>query len=367
MTRKIFVIAGEASGDLHGASLIRALREAEPGLEIHGVGGDKIRETGALDFVDLAHFHVTGLTEVLKQLPKYRAAARRILASIDTTKPDGVVLIDNPGFNLHLAEKLAARGVPVVYYIAPQVWAWAPKRVLKMKRTVKKVLVVFDFERKLFEENGVPVSWVGHPLRDLIPESPRRPFDPSHPRVALLPGSRRGELKGLLESFLEAARVVKRKIPGTTFALVKAPTLPRELYAAAASEPGVEWVEHDAYAAIGGADLAIACSGTVTLECAMLGTPPVITNRVSPVTYEIAKRLIRVKYIGLPNLILDAPKFPELIQADATGEKLGNVAASILSDPARLASMRADLAEVSRRLGGPGASERAAREILSTL
>ena len=164
--KKVYIVAGEASGDLHGANLIRHLqtRSSIP-LEIYGVGGDKIRETGAKNFYDLAHFHVTGITAAIKKLPEYKKASKAIFAGIEKTKPDLVVLIDNPGFNLHLAKKIHALGIPIVYFIAPQVWAWAPKRVMTIKKYIKKVLVVFQFEKKFFEDHGVPVAWVGHPSK----------------------------------------------------------------------------------------------------------------------------------------------------------------------------------------------------------
>ncbi|MGH7197437.1 MAG: lipid-A-disaccharide synthase, partial [Candidatus Omnitrophota bacterium] len=169
MARKIYVIAGEASGDLHGSILIKNLKEcSEAPLEIYGVGGEQIRQTGALAFFDLAHFHVTGFTDAITKLPLYKKAASTILAQIRSVRPDVVVLIDNPGFNLHLAQKIHALGIPIVYYIAPQIWAWAPKRILKIKRYVQKVLVVFEFEKKIYEDQGIPVVWVGHPLKDLI-------------------------------------------------------------------------------------------------------------------------------------------------------------------------------------------------------
>jgi lipid-A-disaccharide synthase len=376
MPKKIYVIAGEASGDLHGSILIENLKtcSGEP-LEIYGVGGDRIRRTGALDFFDLAHFHVTGFSEALKRLPQYKKAAVTILAGIQKTRPDAVVLIDNPGFNLHLARKIDALGIPVIYYIAPQVWAWAPKRIFKIKKYVRKVLVVFEFEKALYEERGIPVEWVGHPLKDLIGVSPEAPAAAEETRrkkgpvISLLPGSRKGELKLLFLLMLEAAKRIADRFPGASFRLIKSPTLPRSIYERllGSAKIPVTLVEKDPYEAVRQSDLAIVCSGTATLECALLGTPMIITNRGSLLTYALAKCLCRVPYLGLPNLILGEMRMPELLQNDATPEKLADTAAGILSDEKKVSRMREALKEVSRKLGEPGASKRAALEVLKVL
>ncbi|MBI3252545.1 MAG: lipid-A-disaccharide synthase [Candidatus Omnitrophica bacterium] len=370
MTKKIFVIAGEASGDLHGAALIRALREAgREGVEIYGVGGERIRETGALEFFDLARFHTTGFTEAIKKLPQYRRAARAILSNVEKAEPDTVVLIDNPGLNLYLAEKIHALGIPVVYYIAPQVWAWAPKRVLKIKKFIRKVLVVFEFEKKIYEENGIPVAWVGHPLKDRI-GAPSPPLPPGLPkdewRVSLLPGSRETEVKTLLPILLGAAEILSGKNQAR-FSLIQSPTLPRAFYEPFLwkSRLRIELVEKNAYDAIGKSDLALVCSGTATLECAILGTPMIITNKGSFLTYLAAKCLIRVPCLGLPNLILGEKKIPEFLQYDATPEKIAREAEEILRNEERRSEMKKALQKVSENLGAPGASRRAALEIFN--
>lgn len=382
--KKIYIIAGEASGDLYGANLIKNLKkESRESLEIYGVGGDRIRETGALEFFDLAHFHVTGLTEVLRNIPRYKNAERVILSGIQKTRPDAVVLIDNPGFNLHLAKKIRALGIPIIYYISPQIWAWAPKRILKIKETVTKMLVVFEFEKKIYEEQNVPVAWVGHPLKDLVASVGARSPRPgggtpplqqkTGPLVTLLPGSRKGEVRILLPIFLKAAEIIKEKIPQASFALIKSPTLPKRFYERIINNVGARFiapprlVEENPYEAIKASDLAIACSGTVTLECALLGTPLIISNKGSVLTYVMAKLLCKVPYLGLPNLVLGDGKIPELLQHAATPEKIAAKAAEILSSANARESMKKDLAEVSRRLGEPGANRRAALEVLSIM
>ena len=374
-TKKIYVIAGEASGDLHGANLIRHLRARSSfELEIYGVGGDKIRETGALQFFDLAHFHVTGITTAIKKLPQYRKASYAIFSDICQVRPDLVVLIDNPGFNLHLAKKIHALEIPIVYFIAPQVWAWAPKRVELIKKFVKKVLVVFQFEKKFFEDHKVPVVWVGHPLKDLL-ELHWIPWETGHGQkkpgriISLLPGSRKGELKTLLPIFIEAARRIRSAMPDTTFVMIKAPTIPRKVYEERLKKLDfpVQIVEKYAYDTIRESAMAIACSGTATLECALLGTPMIISNRGSLLTYLIAKAVIRVKYLGLPNLILGEKKFPEFLQYQATPKNIAACAINILSNEKLREEMKHACEETSLRIGEKGASTRAAEEVLALL
>jgi len=373
--KKVYIVAGEASGDLHGANLIKHLRDRSPApLDIYGVGGDKIRESGAKNFYDLAHFHVTGITAAIKKLPEYKKASKTIFADIEKARPDLVVLIDNPGFNLHLAKKIHALGIPIVYFIAPQVWAWAPERVVKIKRYIKKVLVVFQFEKKFFEDYGVPVAWVGHPLKDLVQSASNGAEEGRGGKrlgrvISLLPGSRKGEIKSLLDIFLKAAKRIQSALPGTAFALIKAPTLPREVYEERLKkyDMPIQLVDKYAYDVIRDSDLAIACSGTATLECAILGTPMIVANKGSLITYVAAKSLIRVKYLGLPNLILDEKKFPELLQFDATPQKIAKEAVRILTDKKLYEELKRGCADASSRIGETGASARAADEILALL
>ena len=364
---KIYVIAGEASGDLHGANLIEALKRLSPfPVTFFGVGGDKIKDTGALDFFDLAHFHVTGITQAVRKIPQYQKAGRLILKSIEERKPDLVVLIDNPGFNLYLAKRIQAMGIPIVYYISPQIWAWKKNRIFKIRRTVKKMLVVFEFEKSIYEEYGVPVAFVGHPLKDEI-----GPVETSMPDrwVTLMPGSRRHEVASLLPNMLEAAAKIAAKFPDVSFKLIKSPTLGADFYEPflAAKKVPVEFVEKDAYGVIQKSLLVLVCSGTATLECALLGAPMIITNRPGLLTYLLARALVRVPYLGLPNLVLGRMAMPELLQYDATPEKFAEKACQILSDDKLRGKMKKDLSEISARLGHGGAAENAAREILRLL
>lgn len=369
---KIYVIAGEASGDLHGANLIKNLKaHAKEPLQIYGVGGDRIRETGAYEFFDLAHFHVTGITEAIKKIPQYKKASVTILSRIERVHPDLVVLIDNPGFNLHLAQKIHAMNIPIVYYIAPQVWAWGPKRILKIKKYVKKVLVVFEFEKKIYEDNGIPVAWVGHPLKDLVKAKHENKvsLEKAESLIVLLPGSRKEEIKRLLPVFLKAAKIISKEIPDVSLAVLKSTTMPKEIYERFFRNNGFKLplIEHNHYEVIQQSRLALACSGTVTLECALLGTPMIISYKGSFITYVAAKSLVKVPFIGLPNLVLGEKRIPELLQYDATPAKIARKALEILNNEKLRHSMQKDLERVSEKLGHAGANERAAVEILKLL
>lgn len=375
--KKIYVIAGEASGDLHGANLIRHLQtNAKEPVQIYGIGGEKIRETGAWGFFDLAHFHVTGFTDAIKKIPEYRRAGKQILEMVKNIRPELVVLIDNPGFNLYLAEKIHAMGIKIVYYITPQLWAWAPERINKIKKFVSKVLVVFEFEKDLYQRNSIPVTWVGHPLKDIVQTSgevhglkEKIGIGKDGHLVLLLPGSRKGEVDRLLPILLKAAQKIADRSPKTYFALLKSPTLPRDMYKHFMKDAGlkIDVVEKNPYEVMRASDLAIVCSGTATLECALVGTPMIITNKGSFITYVAARVLCRVPYIGLPNIVLGQRKFPELLQYEATPDKIADCAFTILTDKATQDRMREDLKEVSRRLGEEGATRRAAVEILKLL
>ncbi|MCG3175304.1 MAG: Lipid-A-disaccharide synthase [Candidatus Omnitrophica bacterium] len=370
MSKKIFMIAGEASGDLHGARIIETLRrKAGPsGLIVHGVGGERIRATGALDFYDLASFHVTGFLEAVTSLPRYLAAERTIVSSVERARPDAVVLIDNPGFNLRLAKRFKAMGLKVFYFIAPQVWAWGEDRVARIRRDIHKVYVVFEFEKRFYEERGVPVEWVGHPLRDIVDLDPLSAAE-RDTTVVLMPGSRAGEVTRLTGPLLGAADRIAAQQPGLRFQLLCAPTVDPSFFSdrLAACRARIELVREGGYEAIRRCRLVLACSGTATLECALLGAPSIIVYRTSRISYEIGRRVVRVPYLGLPNLILGREAFPELIQHEVTAEAIAERALGILSDPARHEAMVADTAEVARRVGDRGAVERVAANLAREL
>lgn len=372
-TRKIYVIAGEASGDLHGANLILELRKKfSASLEVYGVGGDKIKAAGAKNFIDLAHFHVTGITQILFKLSKFLKAFDQILADIADAKPDLVVLIDNPGFNLRLAKKLHEQNIPLVYYITPQVWAWGQSRIELIKKYFLKVLVVFDFEETLFKKHGVPVSFVGHPLKDIINNIEPEFKASDEVRVMLLPGSRDEEVERLLPVYLQASKIVERKIPSSRFYILQSPALPKTFYDRILKKfdhlrHAARLVDANHYGWIKSADGACVCSGTATLETALLGTPQLITYQGSWITYQYAKRMIKIPNIGLPNIILGDKKIPEFLQNEVRPQKIADTLLLILENKEYADSIRKNLREVSEKLGGGGATQKAAAEISKIL
>jgi lipid-A-disaccharide synthase len=370
-SRKVLLVAGEASGDLHGAALVGALRRHDPGLDIWGVGGERLRQAGMHILVDTAAVATMGLVETIgvwgRLVSTYRALKRFMIEQ----RPALLVLIDYPEFNLFLARRAKALGIPVFYYIGPQVWAWRRGRVRKIARRVDRLGVVFPFESALYNDGHDFAQFVGHPLLDVVRPTRTREetlaryqLDPARPVLALLPGSRKKEIRHLLGPGLEAGRRLAAE--GWQVVVAVAHTLTRADLTAALGGPlpPVTVVEHDTYNVVHSADAALVASGTATLETALLGRPMVIMYRVAPLTYALARLLVRVEHIGMPNIILGRAVFPELIQGEVTGDKL---AAAIRDVAARRSDLAAPLGEVRRKLGDPGAADRAARLALELL
>ena len=367
--RRLLLVAGEASGDLHGADLLRALRAQLPDLEVFGIGGERLREAGMETVADARDVAAVGLTEVVGRmralLSAYRALARRLRED----PPELCVLIDFPGFNLRVARLAKRAGVPVLYYIGPQVWAWRRGRVRKIARRVDRLAVVFPFEPALYAERLPGVEFVGHPLLDRVRVTRGREetlrqhgLDPVRRTVLLLPGSRPTEIDYLLPRLLEAVRLLGRS-GAYQFPLALAHTLPRLEIEARVRAAGVEVrvIEGDTYNLIAAADLALVSSGTATLECALLETPMVIVYRLGRLTAALARLLVRgVRYLGMPNIVAGGEVVPELLQGAATGPRIAAAAGAILEDPAAHAAIVERLREVRRRLGRGGAAGRAA-------
>lgn len=374
----IMLSAGEASGDLHGGTLCRALRKLSPGIRLTGMGGGHMAAAGMEVIVDPTGQAAVGTSEVVGRVPAlyraYRAMGRRLLVD----RPDALVLIDFPEFNLRLARRARRAGVPVVYFIPPQLWAWRAGRVRQMARRVKRVLAVFPFEPPLYERARVPVTFVGHPLLDVLPldltrdEARRRlAVDPGHALIGLLPGSRPGEIERLLPSMLDAARRLAAADGRRRFVLGLAPTVAREevatiMSAAGPGIPPIELVSGRTYEVMSAADTLLIASGTATLEAALLGAPMVICYRVSRLTELIARALTRVQWIGLPNLVSGRVVVPELIQGEVTGARLAQEATRLLDDPVAATAQRAAFKDLRARLGEPGVGLRAARAVLDT-
>jgi lipid-A-disaccharide synthase len=369
---ELLVVAGEASGDLHGARLISELRLRVPGLTTFGLGGDEMRAAGLKALAHSSEISVVGITEVLKVLPRAREIFAGLLREVDRRRPALAVLIDFPDFNLRLAKELKARGVEVVYYISPQVWAWRRGRVKAIARLVDRMLVLFPFEVDFYRGHGVDVIHVGHPLVDEVPVLPQV-WDQGEPaggpyRVALLPGSRTSEVEALLPTLLEAVRKLASVLP-IEAQIIKAPTISRELLEEHVELAGlpVRIVAEDRFTAVASSHLALCASGTATLEVGLLGTPMIMVYRLAIWTYVLAKLMVHLPNVSLVNLVLEKRVVPELIQGDANPERIAAEAARLLTDVGARNEMRAGLAEVRGRLGEGGASGRAAAEVAAML
>jgi lipid-A-disaccharide synthase len=363
------MVAGEASGDLHGADLLRELRAEIPDVAVFGIGGERLREAGMETVVDSSDVATVGVTEVAGRLRTLLRAYRSLVRRIRTDPPDLCVLIDFPDFNLRLASVAKRAGVPVLYYIGPQVWAWRRGRVRKIARRVDRLAVVFPFEPALYAGHLPGVEFVGHPLLDRVRVTRNRAdtlrahgLDPARRTVLLLPGSRETEIGYLLPELLDAVRRLAEN-GNYQFPLALAHTLSRaemEARVAAAGLP-VKVIEGDTYNLIAAADIALVSSGTATLECALLECPMVIVYRLGPLSYAVARLLVRgVSYVGMPNIVAGREVVPELLQGRASGPYIAEAARAILDDPARRSAMVADLREVRQLLGRGGAAGRAA-------
>lgn len=361
----IFVSAGEVSGDVHGAALVARLKALRPDLAFMGVGGPRMAAAGVTLVADVTARSAVGLTENLPHVRAVAAAFEDAARAIAATRPACVVLIDYQGANVRLAGRARAMGVPTAYYILPQEWLWGlPGGARKVARSADRLIAVFEDEAAAYRAAGGRVDYVGHPsvelLAGLVPSpAPGRPF------VALLPGSRPQEVRRLLPEFLGAAQLLAASHPGAAFRLpVPAPGLEAEVRAAvAASGLAIEIVTDGGPAAWAGADVAIAASGTAVLEAAILDVPCVAAYKVSALTAFLAKRLLRVRHVTLPNIVAGRGVVPELLQGDARADRLAAAAGALLADPS---AIRAGYAEVRERLGGAGAIGRAAAIVLAT-
>jgi len=371
-SQELLVVAGEASGDLHGARLVSELHRLVPGLSVFGLGGDELRAAGLDPVAHSAEISVVGITEVLRILKRAREVFALLLAEVDRRRPAAAVLIDFPDFNLRLAKELKKRGVPVVYYISPQVWAWRRGRVKTIAQVVDRMLVLFPFEVDFYRRFGVDVVHVGHPLVDEVPRLPsawergepsREPY-----RISLLPGSRVSEVEALLPVMLQAVGRLAADLPVEVL-LIRAPTVPLEMLEEEIELSGlpVRIVSENRFAAIADSHLALCASGTATLEVGLLGTPMVMLYRLGRWTYLVAKLLVHLSYVSLVNLVLGRKVVPELVQGAASPERIALEAEQILLDERERDAMRAALAEVRGRLGSGGASRRAALEVAELL
>lgn len=379
--RRILISAGEASGELYAVGLMRALKKRLPEVEFFGVGGAGMKEAGCDVVVDSKHLSVVGITEVISHLPKIYGEFRKLIREADRRKPDAAIVIDSPAFNFKVARELDARGVPVIYYVVPQLWAWREKRVQRFHKWIKKALVIFPFEEQWYKERGVDAEFVGHPLAEMPPPKITRAeyatkykLDPQKQWIALLPGSRRKEVGMNLPTLLALVDRLRSAAPGMQvpqFIVPLAPAIDRAWATQQLGQSGVKAVE-DAPAALAHAHAAVVASGTATVQAALAGTPFVIVYRVSPMTWLMGRRLLKVPYVGMPNLIAGRKIVPELLQHDFTPENVARELRPLLEDGPARERMVKDLGEVRERLlasagNGLPAADRAAEAVLRAL
>jgi lipid-A-disaccharide synthase len=368
---RILLVAGEASGDLHGGHLVEALRQRCPAAEVVGVGGARLRAAGMEILIDVTRLSAVGLVEIVGSIPRHWRAMRQLKQQMERHRPDLVVLVDYPGFNLMVAREAHRRGIPVFFYVAPQVWAWGQGRARRMADFIDRLAVIFPFEEAIFNAHGRRFArYVGHPLLDGLLVTRDRAatrrvhgFSDAQPLLVLMPGSRRSEVRLLLPAMLRAAELLKRD--GWQVALVKAPTIAEsDLSQVAGGRLPVPLISGDTYNLLAAADGGLIASGTATLEAALLGCPPVIVYRFSWFTYLLARLVIGRRAIGLPNVVLGQDAFPELIQHQAQPARL---AAAVRDLAARRPRNQQLVAELRSKMGAAGASGRAADLMLELL
>ncbi len=369
-TKTVMIIAGEASGDMHGASLVREMLNIDSSLNFYGIGGNKLQDAGVALLAHASEMAVVGLTEVFSKLGNFLKIMNKMKKSLDSRKPDLVILIDYPDFNLPLAKAARKRGIKVFYYISPQVWAWRKGRIRQIKKYVDKMAVILPFEVDTYGQKDFTVEYVGHPLLDLVKphysrQQSREKFNISESKttIGLLPGSRISEVEKLLPEMLQAAAILAQKIPAAQFLLPLADTLKEEVVAGIISRFGikVDVIRDNTYDVISCADLAVVASGTATLETALLGVPMIIIYKISPLSYLIGRLAVSVQNIGLVNIIAGKTIVPELIQHEANALRIAAEALDILKNEERRLQIIADLKEIRAKLGNPGAAMRAAK------
>ncbi len=367
---RIMISCGEASGDLYAGALAAELRAQAPSAELFGFGGRRLKAAGATLVGDFAGLTVTGLTEAVRVLPRSYAMYRRLIAAARERKPDVFVAIDFPDFNFRLMAAMRRLGVPVVYYVSPQLWAWRPGRMHTMRRFVDRMLVIFPFEAPMYEQAGIPVQCVGHPLVDLARSGQTRSallgdrgLRPDAPTVALLPGSRPNEVRRIAPGLAAAIPLIRDRVPGVQFLAAGAPNLPPGLFGALLTH-GVVLVHDQADDVLAASDVVITASGTATVQAALHERPMVVVYRVSPLTYRLGKPFLKVDTYAMPNLVAGRRIVPELIQDDFTPARLAEETVALLTDAERRARTTEALRHVREQLGEPGASARAAAAIL---
>ncbi len=376
MTKKLFMIACEPSGDTHGAALIRELKKISPGLQIKGLGGPRMAEAGAELLFDMTTLSALGLGDVIRLYFRYRKIFYQALREVESLKPDAIIAIDSPAFNLRFAKKIKKR-FPFIYYISPQIWAWGEQRIHVIRKNISLMLSILPFEKKLYDQEGVPCEFVGHPLLDHLGPTKSRaearlPWKLSDKDIALglFAGSRKKEVERIFPLMLETARQIKKMLPGALFFSPLSRNVSRKVYDTILKkfeDVPVRLVENTLPDLAPALDFALVTSGTATLETALLGTPYFLLYKASRSTYWLGKHLIRVPYLGLVNLLAGKSVVPEFIQNDIKPDHIADEVHHILKHPELMEVMRSDFDRVREKLGRSGASERAAKIILAEI
>jgi lipid-A-disaccharide synthase len=372
LSGRLLVSCGEASGDLYAGALTRELHALSPGIAVAGMGGPHLAAAGGELLVDYRESAATGFVEPLAKLPGLFSARRRLVQYARATRPDALVVIDSSGFNLRLAAPIHALGIAIVFYVSPQVWAWRAGRLDTIAKLATRVLVIFPFEESIYRDRGVPVEFVGHPLVDLArPSESRDAFRArlgltrSAPTIAILPGSRPSEVRSILPDLVRSARIIRARVPDAQFVVARAPRLDDQLFAGLAIDDApVAVVEGDTDTVLASSDLTLTASGTATVQAALHDVPMVVVYRLPAMQYRLGRPFVKIDTYAMVNIIAGERLVPELIQDAFTPEAVAREAISMLTDRQRAARIRAGLAMVRARLGGGGASRRAAEAVL---
>jgi len=376
MSRRAMIVTGEVSGDIYGGLLAADMLKIDPGIELSGVGSEKMEEAGVSLFLDSNQLSVMGFWEAITQLRKLRGILHSLQDRIKRERPDLLILIDYPGMNLRLAKFAHGIGIRVMYYVSPQIWAWGRNRVKAVRDHVDKMVVILPFETELYQAEGVDVSYVGHPLIDIVgPEIDRDTLrsnlglEPGRKLVTLLPGSRSQEIRNHTRPLVETARLLRERLPSTDFVLVTLPAFVDLVRAEAAAVGGESFpiASEHRYAILKYSDLALTCSGTATLEAALLETPMIVIYKLAFFSWALGKLIVKVPHVSLTNLVAGKRLVPEFLQGAVDPVALAREAGSLLQDDTRREHIVEELKRIRAKLGGGGASERAARLALSLM
>ena len=370
MKKNVLIIAGEASGDLHGAGLIRELKKINPDIEYSGVGGAKLKEEGINLLFSIEKLAFMGFYEVIKNIGLIKELKKKLIYHLNQCKPDLVILIDYPGFNLRFAKEVKKRKIPILYYISPQVWAWGKKRVNTIKELVDRMVVFFPFEEKLYKEAGVEVNFIGHPLLDLVKSTLSREdfrnklqIKENEILVGLLPGSRWQEIEKILPAMIRSGLILKKRLENLQVAIGLASTIDKQRVEDFLKKKNyrVPILENLTYDLMSHSDLLLATSGTATLESAISCTPLIVLYKTSFLTYHLAKALVKIHHIGMVNIVAGKKIVPEFIQSQAKPEKIADEMENILKYKDEYEKIKIELNEVKKRLGEKGAYRRGAQ------